>query len=72
MYSTYKLKVFISSIYFPITLTISLKSFSCLYIFLISELMQYLEYNYVLVCCAPLASSLCFEVSPGLLLIFHS
>lgn len=53
----------ISSTYLPIMLITSVKEFSCIYISSISELMQYLEYNYVLVCCAFLANFLCFEVS---------
>lgn len=66
MYSKYKgffLNGLIGSICLPIMLIISFKEFSYIYIFLILELMQYLEYNYVLVCCALLANFLCFEVS---------
>lgn len=66
MYSKYKsvfLSVLISSTYLPIMLIISVKESSYIYLLLILGLMQYLEYNYVLVCCALLANFLCFEVS---------
>lgn len=65
------LNVLINSLYLPIMLIIRVKEFSRIYIFLILKLMQYLEYNYVLVCCALLANFLCFEVSRWLCLIFH-
>jgi len=57
------LNVLMGSMYLPIMLIISVLEFYHIYIFLISKLMQYLEQNYVLVCCALLANFLCFEVS---------